>query len=229
MSQFTEWIDAKVTLPKTMDRSDDILSSVSHAVGFLLAVAATVMLLFMAQGSSRAIAASLIYGLSMCTVFGASAVYHGLPISTGKRFMRLIDHSSIYILIAGTYTPYALAMNSGAGLVLLAANWTLCLIGLLLNFFLWDRFKALHIAVYLLMGWMVVFFWRPLVLSAPPAQIRWMMIGGGLYTLGIIFYAVKKIPWNHVIWHFFVIGGAVGLHVGILRYAVPKIISLHIS
>ncbi|MCK5736421.1 MAG: hemolysin III family protein [Spirochaetaceae bacterium] len=223
MPPFKKWIDQNVTLAQGVKRSDDLLSSASHAVGFILAAAAAVFMVFRSAGSSRALIASLIYGVSMCTVFGASAVYHGLRESTWKRILRLVDHSSIYILIAGTYTPYAAAMGSLSGRYMMIAAWSLCVIGLVLNFVFWDRFKPLHLAVYLLMGWLVVFFWRPLHSSFPTELIRWMVIGGAFYTTGVYFYISKKIPHSHFIWHLFVIGGAAGLYMGIIQYAIPLI------
>ncbi len=223
MSRVKQWIDENVTLAQGVKRSDDLLSSASHGVGFVLALAAAVLLILRSSGSTRALTASLIYGISMCTVFAASSVYHGLPESTGKRVLRLMDHSSIYILIAGTYTPYAAAMDPGAGRIMLIAVWALCIIGLVLNFLFWDRLKPLHIAVYLLMGWLVVFFWRPLIASASTGQIRWMLIGGMSYTSGVFFYMRKKLSRSHFIWHLFVIGGAAGLYVGIYRFAIPLI------
>jgi hemolysin III len=224
MPRLKHWIDNHVTLAQGVEPVDDLLSSVSHGVGFLLALAAVFQLVSRSAGSPRALAASLIYGIAMCTVFGASAVYHGLPPSTGKRVFRLIDHSSIYILIAGTYTPYAAAIGSSSGRYLLIFIWTLCGIGLILNFLFWDRLKPLHLTVYLLMGWLIVFFWRPLITAVPPQLIRWMVIGGASYTTGVYFYISKKIPHSHFIWHIFVIGGAAGLYMGIIQYAIPLII-----
>lgn len=224
MPRVKQWIDENVSLARGVNRSDDMLSSVSHGVGFVLALAASVLLIVRSSGSSRALTASLIYGISMCTVFAASSIYHGLPVSTGKRVFRLMDHSSIYILIAGTYTPYAAAMNSGAGRYLLMAVWALCFIGLALNFLFWDRLKPLHITVYLLMGWLVIFFWRPFLASVSTGQIRWMFIGGISYTAGVLFYMTKKLTRSHLIWHLFVIAGAAGLYMGIYRFAIPSII-----
>ncbi len=223
MPQLKKWIDEKISLAQGVERSDDLLSSISHAAGFVLSLIGTIILVFQSAGSTTALTASLIYGLAMCTVFGASAVYHGLPISTAKRVFRLLDHSSIYFLIAGSYTPYAMTMNSDAGRYLLWAAWGLCVLGLILNFLFWDRFKALHVSVYLLMGWLVVFFWRPLLATVPQGQILWMIIGGISYTIGVFFYMRDKIPRSHFIWHLFVIGGAAGLYFGILLYAIPSI------
>lgn len=223
MPRIKNWIDENVTLKVGVDRKDDILSSVSHAVGFVIALVATVLLLMEAKGSSRALWASAVYGLTMCTVFGASSLYHGLKPSTAKKVMRLIDHSSIYLLIAGTYTPYAVAMGD-AGNAILYSVWGLCIIGLILNFLLWDRLVFLHIGIYLLMGWVVIFFWNDLVASASIPQMRWMFTGGGLYTLGVFFYMYRRLPHAHFYWHLFVIGGAAGLHVGIARYAIPAIL-----
>jgi hemolysin III len=223
MPGLKKMIDDKISLAQGVERSDDLLSSVSHGVGFLLSLGASVLLLVRASGNSTALTASLIYSAAMCTVFGASSVYHGLPISTAKRVFRLLDHSSIYILIAGTYTPYAAAMGSDAGRGLLWAVWGLCFAGLVLNFVFWDRLKPLHVAMYLLMGWLVVFFWRPLFAAASTAQILWMMAGGVSYTVGVFFYMRKSMHRSHFVWHLFVLGGAAGLYIGILRYAVPSI------
>lgn len=224
MPRMKKWIDEKISLAQGVERSDDLLSSVSHGAGFVLSLAGTVLLLIRSSGNPTALAASIIYGVAMCTVFGASSIYHGLPISTAKRVFRLIDHSSIYILIAGTYTPYAAAIGSDAGRYLLWGAWGLCVVGLILNFVFWDRYKALHLAVYLLMGWLVVFFWRPLFNTAPTAQLLWMAAGGISYTTGVFFYTHKKMARSHFIWHLFVIGGAAGLYIGILLYAIPSII-----
>lgn len=219
-----KWFDEKISLAQGVERTDDLLSSISHGAGFVLSLAGTVLLLIRSSGNSTAMTASLIFGIAMCTVFGASSIYHGLPISTAKRVFRLIDHSSIYILIAGTYTPYAAQIGSDAGMYLLWAAWGLCFVGLVLNFIFWDRYKALHLAVYLLMGWLVVFFWRPLFAAAPMAEILWMAVGGMSYTIGVFFYARKTMVRSHFIWHLFVIGGAAGLYIGILRYAIPSIV-----
>lgn len=223
MPRIKKWIDTNVSLKEGVERQDEVLASVSHLVGFVAALIATILMIFQANGSVRALMGTVIYGLTMCMVFGTSALYHWLQPSTAKRVMRLIDHSSIYLLIAGTYTPYALAMG-GAGQLILIAVWSLCILGLILNFLLWDRLMFLHIGIYLLMGWLVVFFWKDLVSTSSIEQIRWMFIGGGLYTLGVFFYMYKKIPHSHFYWHLFVIGGAVGLHIGIIRYAIPVIV-----
>jgi len=223
MPRIKQWIDENVALVQGVKRSDDILSSVSHGFGFILSVFATVLLVIRSSGSPRALTASLIYGVSMCAVFGASSIYHGLAESTLKRILRLVDHSSIYILIAGTYTPYAAVMDPESGRYLLLAVWLLCVVGLVLNFLFWDRLKPLHLTVYLLMGWLVVFFWRPLLASFPPALIRWMLIGGFSYTVGVFFYISKRIPHSHFIWHIFVVCGAAGLYMGIIQYAIPLI------
>ena len=225
MVRLTDWIDRTVELKPGVRRGDDILASIVHSFGFLLAAAAAVHLVSVAAGfdSPPAVAGSLVYGLSMCGVFAASSLYHGLRPSFAKKVLRLLDHSSIYVLIAGTYTPYALATGGESGRILLVSIWFLCIVGLATNVVFWGRFKALHIAVYLVMGWLVVFFWRPFADAAPPGQMRWMLIGGICYTVGVVFYVARGIPRSHVIWHLFVVAGAAGLHVGILRYAVRHI------
>ena len=222
MPRIKNWIDSHIALKERVKRRDDVLASAIHIFGFTAALAATVLLLLQSRSSSRALTASVIYGLTMCGVFAFSSLYHMLKPSTAKRIFRLLDHSSSYLLIACTYTPYAAAMGE-AGTAVLFFIWGLCLIGLVLNLVLWDRLAILHIAVYLLMGWLVVFFWDDLVATAPIEQIRWMFLGGGLYTVGVFFYMYRRMPGNHLIWHLFVIGGAAGLHMGIARYAIPAI------
>jgi hemolysin III len=224
MSRLKDFIDTRISLARNVESRDDRLSSLSHAAGFILSLAATGHLVRLTAGNRVALAASLVYGLTMITVFGASAVYHGLRVSTAKRVFRLLDHSSIYLLIAGTYTPYAAAIPDGAGRPLLIAIWSLGLAGLILNILLWDRVKWLHISIYLLMGWLLVFFWRPFFNSAPRFQLIWMMIGGFFYTAGIFFYLARSIPRGHFIWHLFVIAGAAGLHAGIVLYAIPVLL-----
>ncbi len=223
MPRIKEWIDSNVTLKEGVERRDEVMSSFSHALGLLAAVVSTVFLLIQARGSVRAMVVSVIYGVTMCGVFASSAIYHWLRPSTAKRLFRLLDHAAIYLLIAGTYTPYAAAMGL-AGNQVLYYIWGLCFLGLIINVVLWDRLVLLHISVYLLMGWLLIFFFDDLMASASIDQVRWMLIGGGSYTIGVFFYMYRKLPHNHFLWHLFVIAGAAGLHVGIARYAIPSII-----
>jgi len=222
MPRIKKWIDNKITLVKGVKRKEDVLSSISHAAGFILAAAGTVLLVLKSV-SGRGITASLVYGISMAVVYAASATYHGLKKSTIKRIFRLIDHSSIYILIAATYTPYTMAMDPGIGHPMIITIWSAAVVGLILNFLFWDRFKVLHITIYLIMGWMVLLYWSSFTETFDPALIKWMFIGGFLYSGGIFFYINRKISFSHVIWHFFVLGGTLGLYIGIYKYVVPII------
>ena len=223
MPHIKNWLDSRIELKEGVDPFDEKLASVSHALGFLAALVALILMIFQSRTSPRALGISILYGLTMCSVFGASALYHGASPSTLKRALRLVDHSSIYLLIAGTYTPYAAAMGE-RGTLMLAVVWILCLVGIITNILLWNRFQVLHIGIYLLMGWLVVFFWNDLSVAAPVGQIRWMFTGGIFYTLGVFFYMYRRIPRSHFIWHLFVIAGAAGLHVGVVAYALPRII-----
>lgn len=223
MQRVKEWIDGSVDLSDCGERRYERMNAASHGIGLITAAAAAVMMIRRAAGTA-AIQAAWVYGASLCTLFAASTVYHTLPVCTAKRFFRIIDHITIYILIAGTYTPYAAAMAGPAGSRLLLIIWNLALLGILLKIVFWKRLKIFHLVYYLFMGWLIVFFRDAVAGSAPRGQLLWMAAGGSLYSLGTMFYALgRRRPALHTIWHIFVLGGAAGLHVGICRYALPGI------
>jgi len=194
---------------------EELLSALSHGIGFIAALVGTTILLMRSSGSANIFTAVLIYSAAMCAVFAASTIYHGLPPSPAKRIFRIIDHTSIYIMIAATYTPLTVVMDGVSGEQLLVAVWSLCAMGLLLNFMFWDRLKPVHISVYLLMGWLAAFFWQPLAASLAADQINWMLAGGVAYTVGLAFYLAKRVPFAHVIWHLFVIAGTAAMYMAV--------------
>lgn len=208
------WFETRIALPERISRSEDVMCSFAHVFGLGMALSAAIPLVFEAVGSRRDLWVVLVYSLSICLVFAVSAIYHGLSPSTAKRVFRFIDHNVIYVLIAGTYTPYVSGMgNSGRSLLIII--WMLAAVNIVVNILFWNRFKIFHLFSYLCMGWFIVFFWKDLRLVASLRQIWWMLTGGFLYTMGVFFYVKMSIPWAHFIWHLFVIGGAAGLHVGI--------------
>ncbi len=163
---------------------------------------------------------ALAFSLSMILLYGASAVYHILNHGFSKRVGRIFDHLAIYLLIAGTYTPIAFRIWEPEGPVILTILWMLVAVGILLKIFFWQRIRILHTAVYLAMGWLIVFFWKPVIQRIPGEFIPWAIAGGLFYTVGVIFYAWKKLPWSHAIWHLFVLTGSIAFYIGIYRHIV---------
>jgi len=214
MSKFGNWFESRIALSEKVSRSVDALCSIVHVLGLGMALSAVIPLASRAVEPRREFWAVLVYGASLCLMFAVSAIYHGLKPSLAKRMLRFMDHNVIYVLIAGTYTPYAAAMGN-SGRLLLIIIWLLAATNIVFNILFWDRFKFFHLFTYLFMGWLIVFFWRDLRAVASSEQIRWMLAGGFLYTAGLFFYVRTSIPKAHLIWHLFVIAGAAGLHVGI--------------
>jgi len=151
---------------------------------------------------------TIIWGLTMILLYGASALYHSLPYGNGKRICRILDHSNIYFLIAGTYTPLMLYIGTTLAIRLVIMVWAIALLGIVFTLIFWGKLKALHVGLYLLMGWLIVFFWKDIVPYLPEGLIAWVIAAGLTYSIGVIFYASKRIPHYHAIWHLFCIGGS---------------------
>ncbi len=198
------------THPKPIS-AEELANAVTHGAGFVLSITGFVILLVLAalRGGAWHIVGCAIYGATLVCLYAASTLYHGIPSPRLKRALRIFDHSAIYLLIAGTYTPFVLVnLRGGWGWSLFGIVWGLALTGIFLKFWFVDRFQILSTTVYLLMGWLAVIAARPLLVMVPRAGLLWLLAGGLLYTLGVVFYAWKRIPYNHVIWHVFVIAGS---------------------
>jgi hemolysin III len=192
-------------------RREEIANFASHGLGALLSSSAAVLLVARASqyGDRMAVLGYLLFGLSLVLLFTASTIYHAAERPEAKRRLRVLDHASIYVLIAGTYSAFCLqALRGALGWVIFGIVWTLAVLGIVLAVFFTGRFKVLSLVGYVAMGWIIVLAWGPLQ-KALPAQALVFLIGGGmLYTLGAAVYAIKRIPWNHPLWHCFVLGGA---------------------
>ena len=202
-------IDTKIY---SYSNDEQVLSAVSHGIGALLAIAGLVLLVVAAatQGSVIKIVSFSIYGATLFTLMLSSTLYHSIPHIPTQRILRVFDHSSIYLLIAGTYTPFALVSISGGwGWSLFGVIWGIALFGIIMKIFFTGRFEKLSLITYGLMGWLVVIAIKPFVSSIAAAGVWLTVAGGVIYTTGIFFYAVEKIRYNHAIWHLFVLGGAV--------------------
>ena len=209
---------------KTYSLSEEIASSVTHGVGFLLAlVALSVMVVFAAlRGTAWHVVACSVYGVTLVLLFAASTLYHSLPWPRTKAVMKVIDHSAIYLLIAGTYTPFLLVSLRGPwGWTLFGVIWGLALVGVVFKIFFAGRFKVFSTLVYIGMGWMVIVAIRPLCQTLPLGGLLWMVAGGVLYTIGTIFYLGHRIPFNHAIWHSFVLAGSLCHFFSVMLFVIP--------
>jgi hemolysin III len=200
---------------------EEIANSISHGVGFLAAMAITPILIVAAIPSgTAAIVGASIFGATMMMLYLASSMYHAFPHGRTKRIFQIFDHSAIFLLIAGTYTPFTLTVLQGAwGWTLFGIVWALAIFGVVLKSVGPPGTNRLSIALYLGMGWLAVLAMQPLWNSLPIWGIFWLVGGGALYTLGVIFFVYDhRLRYNHFIWHLFVLSGTVCHVITILWY-----------
>lgn len=208
-----------VALKSTYSKKEEFWNAMTHGIGAFLAIPATIVLVEKAlyNESNIALVSYIIFGLSMFLLYLASTLYHSLP--TNKDLLKKLDHSSIFLLIAGTYTPIALiAIGGSTGWTLVGIEWGLAVIGIVLKQFFVHRFKRISLLVYIGMGWLVVFVFQPVVNYLTINGVLLLIVGGLSYTVGTYFYKNKKIPYNHAIWHVFVVGGSVFMFLAIYYY-----------
>lgn len=174
------------------------------------------------RGNAWHIVACSLYGASLIALYSASTIYHAVCSRRWKRVWRVVDHSAIYLLIAGSYTPFTLVSLRGAwGWSLFGVVWGLTLIGILFKVWFVDRVPVISTIVYLLMGWLVIVAVKPLFAAVPHAAIAWLAASGLLYTTGVAFFAWQRLPYHHAIWHAFVLAGSVCHYVAVLYYVIP--------
>ncbi|MEK7667334.1 MAG: hemolysin III family protein [Gemmatimonadota bacterium] len=202
---------------------EEIANSVTHGVGALASLVALPFLIVAAlpRGAS-AVVGSVVFGASLVLLYISSTIYHSLARNRAKRVFRILDHSAIYLLIAGTYTPFTLGVLRGAwGWALFGVVWGLAVLGVALTASLGVRFPRLSTFVYIGMGWLVVVAVKPLLTHLPPAGLAWLVGGGLAYTGGTAFYGWRRLRYQHTLWHLFVLTGSVCHFVAVLRYAAP--------
>lgn len=189
---------------------EEKLNAITHALGAVLGIVALVLLIvFDTHKTPWSRFSVVVYGLSIIILFSASTLYHAVKTENKKHYFRIVDHISIYLLIAGTYTPVLLiTLNHSLGWSLFWVVWGIAAFGVVLKLFFTGRFEVFSTLLYLVMGWLIIFDFSNLS-NAIGNGILWFFAGGMAYTLGIVFYAVHRIPYNHVIWHLFVLAGAV--------------------
>jgi len=203
-------------------RREEIANTISHGLGLLLAVVAVPILVLsaMREGGARSIVGVSVFGGTMVLLYLASTLYHSLTHEAAKRLFRLFDHTAIFLLIAGTYTPFALGVLRGPwGWSLLAAIWTLALVGITLKINSRTRHSRITIVLYVIMGWLAVVAIKPILLLVPVPGILLILAGGIAYTGGLAFFAAHRIRYNHFIWHLFVIAGTICHFFAVLWYA----------
>jgi len=202
---------------------EEIANSVIHGVGIALSIAALVILVAFAtlSGDSFKLAASIVYGISLVLEYTASTLYHAFPQPRVKYVFKILDHCGIYLLIAGSYTPFCLVtLRDSGGWQLFFVVWGLALAGIAMEAFWVYRPRWLSALVYLALGWIAVLAFGPLKESLDPAGL-WLLIAGGLaYTVGTIFYVLKKVPYMHAIWHVWVLAGSTLHFLAILMYVI---------
>ena len=203
--------------------SEEFASSLSHALGIVLAIAGLAVLAAVAtlHGDVWRIVSVSIYGTTLILLFTASTLYHAIPNPRAKPLLRLLDHAAIFLLIAGTYTPFALISLRGPwGWSLFAVVWSLAIIGITLELRR-VRNRVAAALLYLGMGWVGIIAIKPMIASIEPGGL-WLLLAGGLcYTLGVPFYLWKRLPYNHALWHLFVLAGSVFQFFSVLLYVLP--------
>jgi len=190
---------------------EEKLNAFTHAMGALLGIVALVLLIvFDINKTDWSLFSVIVYGISIIILFTASTLYHAFKNERRKHYFRIIDHISIYFLIAGTYTPVLLiSLEQSLGWTLFWVVWGIAAFGVILKLFFTGRFEIFSTLLYLVMGWLIIFDFSNLSEAIGSNGILFLFAGGLSYTVGIIFYAIQKIPYNHVIWHLFVLSGAI--------------------
>lgn len=205
---------------------DEIANGVTHGIGLMMAFGGlcSLIVLTVARGNIWHIVGCTVYGLSLVILYSASTIYHLVQEPRWKEALRKLDHVAIYLLIAGTYTPFTLVSLHGAwSWILFGIVWGLATIGIVAKILWGDRWQWVSLAAYLGLGWSALIAARPIIESIPMAGLGWLLAGGLAYTFGVIFFALDRYKYFHAVWHLFVIMGSVFHFCAVLFYVVPKI------
>lgn len=204
---------------------EEKMNVVSHAAGLVLSIVALVFLVARAieYGDAWHIVSFSIFGFSLILLYTASTFYHCTQSPTLRTRLNIIDHASIYVLIAGTYTPFTLVtLNGSTGWVIFGISWGLAISGLILKLFFTGKYNVISTTMYVFMGWIIIFAIKPLIHHLPLKGLLWLFAGGISYTMGAILYSIDKIKFNHAIFHLLVLNGSFCHFVSVYFYVLPK-------
>jgi hemolysin III len=208
---------------RPLTRAEEIANALTHGVGLLASLVALPVLVVtaLARGDALLVIGYSVFGATLVALYAASTIYHALPPSRAKQLFRVVDHVAIYLLIAGSYTPFTFGVLRGAwGWTLSGIVWTLAVVGILFKTMLGFRFPRLSTLLYLAMGWVAVVAFKPIAAAVPGAGLAWIIAGGLLYTSGVVFYQRDYRMWHHTVWHLFVLAGSSCHFVAVWRYAM---------
>ena len=203
---------------------EEYLNAVTHGVGAILSMLGLVVLAVAAytHGSIWHVISFSMYGFSLVLLYLASTLYHSFTGAKIKYIFKIFDHAAIYLLIAGTYTPFTLVLLHGVlGWTIFGVIWSLACVGVVLTIFFVQRFKLLSTICYIGMGWLILVCLKPLAAVLPTAGLGWLIAGGVFYTVGAVFYLCQRLPYNHAVWHLFVLAGSVSHFITVYYYVLP--------
>ena len=203
--------------------TEEKLNVITHGIGLVLSIIALILLVLHANemGTARHIVSFTIFGASLILLYSASTFYHYFQHPTIRRKLNILDHASIYVLIAGTYTPFTLITLKGTlGWIIFGTAWGIALIGIFLKLFYTGRFDKVSTIAYVAMGWIIIFAIKPLIVSLPLNGLYWLLAGGIFYTVGAILYSIHKLKYNHAIFHVFVLLGSFSHFMAIYFYVL---------
>lgn len=199
----------KLVVPADYSPLEEKWNVYTHGFGFVMSVVGLLFLCFRESATIKTTISLVIFGLSMCVLYLASSAYHKSKNPSRRKRLKVFDHAAIYVLIAGTYTPYTLVTLEGKiGWIIFSISWGIAVLGIILKLFFTGRFDILSTILYLTMGWIIIFAYKPLMANLDPAGITWLFAGGIAYTIGAVIYSIHKIPFNHAIFHVFVLAGS---------------------
>jgi hemolysin III len=204
---------------------EEIAHSVTHGIGALLSIAGLVIMVTLSAtyGNAWDIVSSSIYGFTLILLYSTSTLYHAITKPDIKDVLRKIDHAVIYLLIAGTYTPFTLISLRGAwGWSLFGIVWSIAIAGMVMELLMKQRIRWISVSLYLGLGWAIVIATKPLMASVATGGLSLLLLGGLAYTFGVIFYAWKRLAYHHAIWHVFVMAGSALHYFAILFYVIPN-------
>ncbi|WP_257349231.1 PAQR family membrane homeostasis protein TrhA [Pseudalkalibacillus decolorationis] len=208
----------------TYTRNEEIANAVTHGIGVIFSIVALVLLVVMSalDGSVWHVVSFSVYGATMLILFTASTLVHSFPDGKLKDLFEIFDHAAIYLFIAGTYTPFLFVVVKGSlGWTLFGIVWGIAVFGVFFKAFFVKRFLFISTFIYVLMGWLAVIAWNPLVTTLPPTGMNLFIIGGLLFTIGTVFYVWRAFPYHHAVWHVFVLAGTAVHFFAVLLYVLP--------